>query len=315
MSGRRCMRIRFNGLMDCLIGVDRNPTAPQRHKGHKENLCALCAFVVEKIFEMDKMENNLQQTDLALCRSALYEALALGFRAPEEKTIERLVFRYHNLALAEIAAILDDGFSNQQKEKLADRVRQLGYCNEAWNLATLQSTYFFLFGHTAHPKVPPYETEYGEEALFLQPQELGDLAGFYSAFGLKMNVFERVDHVACQCEFLAFLARKEAYALEQDDEAMLAETRKAQRLFIQAHFGRFVPAFAKLLRRENPDGFYAALGNLCRDFARWECTYFNIPLGSELMRLRPTEWMEDAFTCGSGDELIQISRNAATMTA
>lgn len=261
------------------------------------------------------MKNESHEIDLALCRGAMYEALALGFRSPHEKTLERLVFRYHNLALMEIAAVLDGQFSSQQNEKLAEDVRRLSYCNDAWNLATLESAYLFLFGHTAHPKVPPYETEYGEETLFQQPQELGDLAGFYGAFGLKMNAFERVDHISCECEFLAFLARKEAYALEQDDEAMLQETRKAQRLFIQAHFGRFVPAFAKLLRRENPDGFYAALGNLCRDFARWECTYFNIPLGSELMRLRPTEWMEDAFTCGSGDELIQISRNAATMTA
>jgi TorA maturation chaperone TorD len=252
--------------------------------------------------------SEMQEIDLALCRGAMYEALALGFRPPNERTMARLVFRYHNLALMEIAAMLDEQFSNLQNERLADRVRQLSYSNDAWNLESLENAHLFLFGHTAHPKVPPYETEYGEETLFQQPQELGDLAGFYAAFGLKVNAFERVDHISCECEFLAFLARKEAYALEQGDETMLQETRKAQRLFIQAHFGRFVPAFAKLLRRENPDSFFTALGNLCRDFARWECAHFNIPLGSEMMRLRPTEWMEEAFTCGSGEELVQISR-------
>ena len=35
--------------------------------------------------------------------------------------------------------------------------------------------------------VAPYETEYGNEALFQQPQELGDLMGFYHAFGLAMR--------------------------------------------------------------------------------------------------------------------------------
>jgi hypothetical protein len=89
---------------------------------------------------------------------------------------------------------------------------------------------------------------------------------------------------------------------------MQEETRRAQRLFLKDHLGRFVPAFAKILRRENPHGFWGRLGDLCHDFMRWECAHFNIPLGSELMRLRPTEWMDEAFTCGSGEELIQITR-------
>lgn len=255
----------------------------------------------------------MNETDLALCRSAMYEALALGFRPPTTETCERLIHDEQNSALMQIAAMLDVSGSNGKSTNIASRVRQLSQCAE---LETLEKLYRYLFGFTAHPKVPPYETEYGEEALFQQPQELGDLAGFYSAFGLKLNTFERVDHICCECEFLAFLTRKEAYALEQGDAEMLETTRHAQRLFLKDHLGRFVPAFVKTLRRENPEGFYGRLGNLCRDFTRWECAHFNIPLGSELMRLRPTEWMEEAFTCGSGEEVIQISRKAAaTMTA
>jgi DMSO reductase family type II enzyme chaperone len=254
------------------------------------------------------MENNLHQTDLALCRSAMYEALALGFRPPTTETCERLIHDEQNSALAQIAAMLEASQSNGKSTNIAFCVRQLSQCS---NLEVLEKSYRYLFGFTAHPKVPPYETEYGEEALFQQPQELGDLSGFYSAFGLKMNAFERVDHICCECEFLAFLTRKEAYALEQNDAEMLETTRGAQRLFLKEHLGRFVPAFVKTMNREDLDGFYGRLGNLCRDFARWECAHFNIPLGSELMRLRPTDWMEEAFTCGSGEELIQISRKAA----
>jgi len=254
------------------------------------------------------METNLQQTDLALCRSAMYEALALGFRPPTSVTFERLISAEQNQALMQIAALLDVNGSNGKSANIAFSVHQLNQCS---NLEALEKSYRYLFGFTAHPKVPPYETEYGEEALFQQPQELGDLAGFYSAFGLKMNAFERVDHISCECEFLAFLTRKEAYALEQNDVEMLETTRGAQRLFLKDHLGRFVPAFVKTLSREDPEGFYGRLGNLCRDFTRWECAQFNIPLGSELMRLRPTEWMEEAFTCGLGEELVQISRKAA----
>jgi TorA maturation chaperone TorD len=71
-----------------------------------------------------------------------------------------------------------------------------------------------LFGHTVRGEVPAYETEYGDEALFQQPQELSDLGGFMQAFGLKLrpDAHERIDHVSCECEFLAFLGYKEAFA-------------------------------------------------------------------------------------------------------
>ncbi|MDZ7344149.1 MAG: hypothetical protein ONA90_06505, partial [candidate division KSB1 bacterium] len=80
------------------------------------------------------------------------------------------------------------------------------------------------------------------------------------------------------------------------------------------HFGRFVPAFTKLLRREAPESFYAALGDLCHDFARLECARFNVSLGSELLRLRPTDLADEGFECGSGDELIQITKRTSTST-
>lgn len=257
------------------------------------------------------MKNELNEIDLALCRSAMYEALALGFRPPTMETCGRLIHDEQNSALMQIAAMLDSGQANGKSTNIALRVRQLRQCAE---LEALEKSYHHLFGFTAHPQVPPYETEYGEEALFQQPQELGDIAGFYSAFGLKVNAFERVDHVSCECEFLCFLNRKEAHALEADDDAMLEETRRAQRLFLKDHFGRFVPAFTKLLRREASESFYAALGDLCHDFARLECNRLNVPLGSELLRLRPTDLVDEGFNCGSGDELIQITKRASTST-
>jgi DMSO reductase family type II enzyme chaperone len=251
---------------------------------------------------------ELHEIDMALCRSAIYEALALGFRPPSTGMCERLTDEEQNSALAQIATMLEASGSNGKTTNMASHVRQL---NQTADLETLEKSYRYLFGFTAHPKVPPYETEYGEEALFQQPQELGDLSGFYSAFGLKLNAFERVDHIGCECEFLAFLTRKEAYALEQSDAEMLETTRGAQRLFLKDHLGRFVPAFVKRLNRENPEGFYGALGNLCYDFVRLECARFDLPLGSELLRLRPTDLMDQCFTCGSGEELIQITQRAS----
>ncbi len=52
----------------------------------------------------------------------------------------------------------------------------------------LMASYRALFGHAVRGPIPPYETEYGNEALFQQPQEMGDLMGFYRAFGLTVKV-------------------------------------------------------------------------------------------------------------------------------
>ncbi|MGH7811411.1 MAG: TorD/DmsD family molecular chaperone, partial [Candidatus Binatia bacterium] len=149
----------------------------------------------------------VETLDAAYCRAALYSALALGFRPPTEEIIARIVEPKNTVVLTDAAAFLDpDGqWDLVAAVKIVARAGQVG-------IAALASSYRKLFGLTAHGVAPPYETEYGNEALFQQPQELSDLAGFYSAFGLtlKSSEHERADHVSCECEFMSFLAMKEA---------------------------------------------------------------------------------------------------------
>lgn len=234
--------------------------------------------------QVSKTEREIE-IDTAICRAMLYSALALGFRPPTEETITRLTSEEGISALADAAAVLDakDGSA------LAQAVRNLPIFN--LSLAGLSSAYRQLFGHTARGAVPPYESEYGSEALFQQPQELGDLMGFYLTFGLKLNEteHERPDHVSCECEFLSFLALKEAYALENGDRSMLDETRKATRLFLRDHLGRFAPAFAKRISRENPAGFYGTLGELCYAFVSQDCARIGVSVGPENLTLRPAD--------------------------
>ncbi len=257
------------------------------------------------------------EVDLALCRSALYEALALGFRSPNTETLERLVAKEQNTDLAEITWLLNAAFKRRGEITLPlyTYILKLRSCTDAQSLETLKNSYNFLFGHTAQPKVPPYETEYGEETLFQQPQELADIAGFYKAFGLEWNSdqHERVDHISGECEFLSFLTRKEAYALELQDVFTVIETRKAQKLFLKDHLGRFVPSFSNLLSREDPDGFYGTLGKICHEFIQRECHQYDIPFGPKQLRLRPTLITDECFTCGPSDDLIREISCADTL--
>lgn len=252
---------------------------------------------------MNEGESNINQEttaiDLAYCRAALYSALAIGFQEPTEETLSRLLAENSCASLAGAAAML---YPNCQPD-LISLIAALP--NSDNDYATmLSSRYRGLFGHTARGPIPPYETEYGNEALFQQPQELGDLMGFYHAFGLtlKQDRRERADHVSCECEFLMFLALKEAYALENDNREMLVETRKAEKLFLRDHLARFLPTFASKLARQEDSGFYGLLGELCLRFVSAECGRLHVPSGAANLALRPADDDRVPMACGSGAE-------------
>jgi putative dimethyl sulfoxide reductase chaperone len=239
--------------------------------------------------------------DFSYCRAALYSALAVGFHTPGQEVIGRLLSPEGVDVLACAAAVVDD------QNNLASRVLKLAAVKES-SLWLLVASYQRLFGHTAHGVVSPYETEYGNEALFQQPQEMGDLAGFYRAFGLRLNTaeHERLDHISCECEFMLFLVLKEAYALEHNDTVMLQETRRASRLFLRDHLGRFGLTFARKLAREDQGGFYGALGDLCFAFLGCECERVGVTAGPVDLGLRPATDDRIPMACGSGTECVAM---------
>jgi DMSO reductase family type II enzyme chaperone len=246
-----------------------------------------------------KLDKAVGEIDLALCRATLYSALALGFRPPSKEAIARLTEPDNAAALSQAAAIVAPeamgGFTSD-----IETISQTGRVG----VANLAASYRALFGHIARGLIPPYETEYGNEALFQQPHELGDLMGFYRAFGLTVNLIthERPDHISCECEFLSFLTMKEAYALEHGDAEMLHETQKAQRLFLKHHLGRFLPTFATKVSREEPAGFYSALAEFSLRFVTHESARLKLPLGGVNLPLRPADDDRVPMACGSGAE-------------
>jgi DMSO reductase family type II enzyme chaperone len=234
------------------------------------------------------------EIDFAYCRAALYSALAVGFQAPRDDGLSRLLSSESRSSLSRAAALL---YPSGEPD-LASAIEALARGNPE-EIPALHRAWF---GHTARGPVPPYETEYGNEALFQQPQELGDIMGFYHAFGLTMKhgKRERPDHVSCELEFLMFLALKEAYALEQDDREMLGEVRKAEKSFLKDHVARFVPTFATKLMTEDPSGFYGALAELCLRFIAAECHRLHVSPGAANLNLRPADDGRVPMACGSG---------------
>src|SRR5574341_203333 len=120
--------------------------------------------------------------DLAYCRAALYSALAIGFQAPTNDNLSRLLTAESKASLTHTADMLYPSRQPDLISLIDDFPNADTDCTTA-----LASRHRALFGHTARGPIPPYETEYGNEALFQQPQELGDLMGFYHAFGLRLK--------------------------------------------------------------------------------------------------------------------------------
>ncbi len=247
-------------------------------------------------------QQSQRDQDLALCRSVLYQALSLGFRRPTPRTCERLADSQAIEALAEAAAHIDV----HEETRLESLARRLIVSEPECEAVAPATSYERLFGHTVRGPIPPYETEYGEDTLFQKPHEMSDAAGFLRAFGLALDPHrhERIDHISCQLEFLAFLTRKEAHAVECGDEAMLSETRRATRLYLKDHLGRFAPSFARRIVETDPGGFYGRLAALCLAFVTLECERLAIRSGPQTLRLRAPVEDTAPMACGTPDACV-----------
>ena len=242
-----------------------------------------------------RSEPTPSEVDRALCRSGLWEALALGFRPPPEETVARLASGEGACALGEAAVVLDAA----EGTTLAPLARALAV-EPPSTLEALGDAYGRLFGHTARGEAPPYETEYGEDSLFEPQREMSDLGAFFRAFGLRVSADarERPDHIACECEFLLVLARKEARARALGDEPTAEATHRAARLFLRDHLGRWALALGAKLGRLDPHGFYGALGRLLAAFVEAECRRARVAAGPEFLRLRSTAPDDTPMACG-----------------
>ena len=239
-----------------------------------------------------------------LARSILWQAASLGLRRPDRAVTARLATREGIAALAEAAATAH--------APLVTRIEALATAS-----APTEQTFFAIFGHTARGTVPPYETEWGRDDLYWKPHILANLGAFLEAFGLTLNRerHERVDHLSCEAELLAFLLARRARALDDGDGEAAESTARAERLLLRDHLARFVPAFARSLAREDKDGFYGRLGDFLYDLVEAECALAQVPVGSPTLSLRPTDFDDEELTCGTGNELIQIQSSMSPQEA
>jgi TorA maturation chaperone TorD len=238
--------------------------------------------------------------DRALARAVVFRVLSLGFQMPTAERLEQMG--------------AGDGFAT-----VAEALSRLGQPAAGRlaafappDVATLATTFVRLFGHTTRGSICACETEYGADNAYHQPQQLADISGYYLAFGLRAATASdvRADHVACECEFMDVMNRKEAFLLatRMDDET-LDVTRQASRAFMRDHLGQFGRAFATRVMVEDSGGFFGVLGATLAELLEAECQRLALASGPVDLAVRPDAPDPAPMACGTPDDLIQIQRH------
>jgi len=246
-----------------------------------------------------------EEHDLAGARCAAYSLIALGFRYPDREWLSSLCEPTRWRTCPEHLADALDGASGHfpALRTVIDNLEQSG-------LEPLQEQFAALFGHSVRGACPPYELEFGRSEIIQRSADLADISGFYAAFGLELSgiINERADHISVEAEFLAVLCAKEALGIERENRDLVASVRHAQRLFLQSHLGRWLPAFSRRVLETSPGDFYAPLAEFARDFVAGECQRLGVSLGSPCLQLRPVDPIQEAAqSCGVPGECTAVS--------
>ncbi|TVM04000.1 MAG: hypothetical protein CV087_02070 [Candidatus Brocadia sp. WS118] len=245
------------------------------------------------------------KVDGLLTRSAMYQVLSAFFLYPIDKNLSMLKspeIQEHQNALTLCYEGIDDGV---ELKRYFREVQELGVSTA---IETLQSEYQRIVGHTMSKECPLYETQYGAAHVFQQVHELGDIQGFYRAFGLDISEVEkeRCDHVSVELEFMHFLLYKQAYAIENHGDEKSQICVDAQKKFLKEHIGKWVPLFSVLFARKAGEGFYSAVSALTKEFLRLEMKLMDVKTEiykeSDLNQEAVAGASDECLSCASSED-------------
>lgn len=183
-----------------------------------------------------------------------------------------LVFAYPTAALhAEIlgASIPTKVAASLISEEVAFKVAALTRDLDRRERRELASEYRSLFTYSASPDCPLSESAYSAKHIYQEVQDLADIGGFYTAFGIEVQG-DRPDSLSAELEFCYLLALKEALAREQKLAKEALTCREARRLFVHDHLGRWAENIGRRVEALAPDTVFAAAGRLLAAFVEDE---------------------------------------------
>jgi len=256
----------------------------------------------------------------ALNRSKLYLLLSWSLLYPEDDEFLDYLqcgefVEDGRAALDALQAALDNLGGERAKQKIGllrkhfDHIERLvGSECVNWQLSDLQAEHRRVFSNVITLDCPPYETLFGNDHVFAQSHVMGDIAGFYKAFGVELSkdIHERLDHLSVEFEFMHFLAYKESYSRCHDGAEKTQIVVDAQKKFVKNHIGRWVPLFCRMLVKKADSGLFKIVADMTLDWMDFEAAFLNVtPQPYSEADYRPATFNTpegQTYECGAQDQ-------------
>lgn len=194
----------------------------------------------------------LESSAATLQRAMAYDLLAHALAYPDAESFERLQ------AVANAAA---PSFAGTPLDELVNRCLAAGR-------EELEGEHIRLFTLSSSPDCPTFETAYLSTDPSQQTARMADIAGFYRAFGVDpAQPGFRPDDISVELAFMGYLCKKQNHAAEHMGAPRVAQVRRAQRMFLREHLGRWGIALGRrITARAMNTPFYFLAGEALADW-------------------------------------------------
>jgi TorA maturation chaperone TorD len=261
----------------------------------------------------------------ALNRSKIYLLISWSLLYPEdEEFLDYLrcgeFVEDGRAALDTLQAMLCGNGEERAAQKLQSLKKQLDLAETLiasecanWQLSDLQSEHRRVFSNVITLDCPPYETLFGNDHVFAQSHVMGDISGFYKAFGVELSkdIHERLDHLSVEFEFMHFLAYKESYSRCHDGVEKTQIVVDAQKKFVKNHIGRWVPLFCRMLAKKADSGLFKLIADMTADWMEFETAFLEVtPQPYTETDYRPATFNSpegQTYECGAQDQGNELS--------
>ncbi|MCZ2109428.1 MAG: molecular chaperone TorD family protein [Dehalococcoidia bacterium] len=202
-----------------------------------------------------------ESSAVTLRRAMAYDLLAHAMAYPDQQSFE---------GMKQVATAAAPSFAGTPLEDLVNRVLTA-------ERQQLEAEHIRLFTLSSSPDCPTFETAYLSTDPSQQTARMADIAGFYRAFGVDpAQPGFRPDDVSVELAFMGYLCKKQNHATEHMGAPRVAQVRRAQRMFIREHLGRWGSALGRrITARAMSTPFYFLAGEALTDWIEADIAFLD----------------------------------------
>lgn len=250
--------------------VDRRDVKFWQAEGDQHNYLYWVRAMVSKEMESVPLtmhpvttpETDADRLRFAQARHQVYGFLARAFEYPDDAFLADISTPAYFEALAvEFRQLANNGDVDEGLSIWQQAVHSETPLAGEFGLSPLRKAYTRMVYDSNLPCIPPYESVYYSERQVMG-KKTGTVADFYRRAGLGVEGNEIPDHIALECEFVAYLAGREAETRQSGLHDQADPIWETERQFLMNHLlswgGKFCADLLSLARVD----FFRAVARL-----------------------------------------------------